>query len=148
MTKNYGMPITVIAGMMIVGVSCERAVLFLSRKTAPSLVSSSEMLATSNQEYGDFLKANKVVSAGDSRTAMVKRVGRNIQSSVEQYFRQNNLSLSGYSWEFNLVDDKEANAWCMPGGRVVVYTGMLPFTKNDGGLAVDGHDCPCSRRTW
>jgi len=93
------------------------------------------------QQYNEFLKSNKVVPAGDSRTAMVKNVGRNTQSAVEQYFRQNNLSLSGYSWEFNLVDDKEANAWCMPGGRVVVYTGMLPITKNEVGLAVVmGHE--------
>ena len=106
-----------------------------------SLVSSSEMLAMGSQQYSEFLKSNNVVPAGDSRTAMVKKVGRNIQSAVEQYFRQNNLSLSGYSWEFNLVDNKEANAWCMPGGKVVVYTGILPLTSNEVGLAVVlGHE--------
>jgi predicted Zn-dependent protease len=130
-------------GMVIIG-----CFLFSACSTVPvtgrqqlSLVSSADMLSASDQQYSDFLKANKVVPAGDSRTAMVKRVGKNIQSSVEQYFRQNNLSLSGYSWEFNLIDDKEANAWCMPGGRVVVYTGILPLTKNEGGLAVVmGHE--------
>lgn len=95
----------------------------------------------SGQQYDDFLKANKVVPAGDNRTVMVKTVGRRIQYAVEQYFRQNNLSLSGYSWEFNLVENKEKNAWCMPGGKVVVYTGILPLTENGLGLAVVlGHE--------
>ena len=136
MTKNRRMSVSMVIGMTIAG-----CFLFDACSTVPvtgrqqlSLVSSSDMLAASNQEYGDFLKANKVVSAGDSRTAMVKRVGRNIQSSVEQYFRQNSLSLSGYRWEFNLVDNKEANAWCMPGGKVVVYTGILPVTRTKPAL--------------
>jgi len=143
MKKNRRMSMSVVIGMTIAG-----CFLFAACSTVPvtgrqqlSLVSSADMLSASNQQYGDFLKANKVVPAGDSRTAMVKRVGRKIQSSVEQYFRQNSLSLTGYGWEFNLVDDKEANAWCMPGGRVVVYTGMLPITRNEGGLAVVmGHE--------
>ena len=74
---------------------------------------------------------------------MVKRVGTRIQKAVEQYFQQKGLSqqLDGYAWEFNLVEDKEANAWCMPGGKVVVYTGILPITKNEAGLAtVMGHE--------
>ena len=143
MIKNRRMSMSVAIGMTIAG-----CCLFNACSTVPvtgrqqlSLVSSADMLSASNKEYGDFLKANKVVPAGDSRTAMVKRVGRKIQSSVEQYFRQNSLSLSGYAWEFNLIDDKEANAWCMPGGRVVVYTGMLPITRNEVGLAVVmGHE--------
>jgi predicted Zn-dependent protease len=106
-----------------------------------SLVSGADMLAMSNQQYSDFLKSNNIVSAGDSRTALVKKVGRNIQSAVEQYFRQKNLSLSGYGWEFNLVEHKDANAWCMPGGKVMVYTGILPVTNNEIGLAVVmGHE--------
>ena len=135
--------VTLVTGMLIVG-----SFLFSACSTVPvtgrqqlSLVSSADMLSMSTQQYDEFLKTNKVVPAGDSRTAMVKHVGRNIKSSVEQYFRQNNLSLSGYSWEFNLVDNKEANAWCMPGGKVVVYTGILPLTANEIGLAVVmGHE--------
>lgn len=134
----------VIRGIGILVVS----MLFVACSTVPvtgrrqlSLVSTSEMLTMSNQQYNDFLKSHKVVSAGDSRTAMVKNVGRNIQSAVEQYFRQNNLSLGGYSWEFNLIENAEANAWCMPGGKVVVYTGILPLTNNEIGLAVVmGHE--------
>ena len=101
-----------------------------------SLVSNSEMLSMGDQQYSEFLQSNKVVPTNDRRTVMVKTVGRNIQSAVEIYFRQNNLSLSGYKWEFNLVDSKDVNAWCMPGGKVVVYTGILPVTINDVGLAV------------
>lgn len=133
---------------ILIGMVAVSTFLFSACSTVPvtgrqqlSLVSSSEMLSMSTQQYDDFLKSNKVVPAGDSRTAMVQHVGRNIQAAVEQYFRQNNLSLNGYSWEFNLVDNKEANAWCMPGGKVVVYTGILPLTNNEIGLAVVmGHE--------
>jgi predicted Zn-dependent protease len=100
------------------------------------------MLSMSTQQYGDFLKGNKV-SADAAQIQLVKKVGQKIQSAVEQYFRQNNLSdqLAGYNWEFNLVESKEVNAWCMPGGKVVVYTGILPVTKNETGLAVVlGHE--------
>jgi predicted Zn-dependent protease len=143
MMKNCRTSITVVTGMVIVGcfLSGACSTVPVTGRQQLSLISSSEMLSISNREYDDFLKANKVVAAGDNRTVMMKHVGRKIQSAVEQYFRQNSLSLSGYSWEFNLVDDKEANAWCMPGGRVVVYTGMLPLTRNEVGLAVVmGHE--------
>jgi predicted Zn-dependent protease len=143
MTKNRWTCAPLVTGMVIV-----HCFLFAACSTVPvtgrqqlSLVSSAEMLSMSNQQYDDFLKSNKVVSAGDGRTALVKHVGKNIQSAVEQYFRQNNLLLSGYSWEFNLIESKEANAWCMPGGKVVVYTGILPLTSNEIGLGVVlGHE--------
>ena len=100
------------------------------------------MLATSFQEYDKFLKEHKL-STNQEETQMVKRVGTRIEKAVEQYFQEKGLSnqLDGYAWEFNLVEDKEANAWCMPGGKVVVYTGILPITKNEAGLAtVMGHE--------
>jgi len=115
-----------------------------------SLVSSGEMLAMSQQQYTTFLNSNKVIPSTDKRTVMVKTVGINIQNAVELYYRQKNLSLSGYSWEFNLVESKDVNAWCMPGGKVVVYTGILPVTINETGLAVvlAHRDWPCHCRTW
>ncbi len=88
------------------------------------------------------MKENKI-SADKKNTAMVKRVGKKIQRAVEIYFAQKNLSaeLKGYKWEFNLVESKEVNAWCMPGGKVVFYTGILPITKDETGLAVVmGHE--------
>jgi predicted Zn-dependent protease len=107
-----------------------------------NLISDSSMLSMSFQEYDKFLKDHKL-SNDHEKTAMVKRVGVRIQRAVELYFRQNNMQseLSSYAWEFNLVDSKEVNAWCMPGGKVVVYTGILPITQDDAGLAVVmGHE--------
>jgi predicted Zn-dependent protease len=107
-----------------------------------NLISSSEMNAMSFQQYDDFLKQNKL-STNQEQTAMIKRVGVKIQKAVEQYFAKKNLSkeLDGYKWEFNLVESPEINAWCMPGGKVVVYTGILPVTKDETGLAVVmGHE--------
>lgn len=107
-----------------------------------SLIPASEINALSFQQYGEFLKQNKLSQDKDA-VAMVKRVGMNIQKAVETYFAQNNLmnQLQGYQWEFNLVESNEVNAWCMPGGKVVVYTGILPLTKDETGLAVVmGHE--------
>ncbi|MCK5033223.1 MAG: M48 family metallopeptidase [Calditrichia bacterium] len=107
-----------------------------------SLIPGSTMMSMSYQQYDDFLKQNKV-SADKKNTEMVKRVGKKIQGAVESYFAQKNLSaeLRGYQWEFNLVESKDVNAWCMPGGKVVFYTGILPITKDETGLAVVmGHE--------
>jgi predicted Zn-dependent protease len=107
-----------------------------------NLIPASEMNSMSFQQYSDFLKTNKL-SANKKDDEMIKRVGQKIQKAVETYFAQNNLSkeLEGYNWEFNLVESPEVNAWCMPGGKVVVYTGILPITKDETGLAVVmGHE--------
>ncbi len=107
-----------------------------------NLIPASEMNSMSFQQYSDFLKTNKL-STNKKDDEMVKRVGQRIQKAVETYFAQNNLSkeLEGYNWEFNLVESPEVNAWCMPGGKVVVYTGILPITKDETGLAVVmGHE--------
>jgi len=123
--------------------------LFLSCSNVPltgrsqlNMIPSSEMLTMSFQQYDEFLKENKV-STNKANTDMVKRIGGNIQNAVERYMKQNNLSdrLNGYKWEFNLVEDDQVNAWCMPGGKVVVYTGILPVTQDETGLAVVmGHE--------
>ncbi len=107
-----------------------------------NLIPASTMLSMSAQEYGTFLKENPP-SADKKNTELVKRVGQRIQNAVEQYFAEKNMSgqLEGYKWEFNLVESKEVNAWCMPGGKVVVYSGILPVTKDENGLAVVlGHE--------
>jgi len=93
-------------------------------------------------QYDDFLKEHKL-STNTETAAMVKRVGQRIQEAVEQYFAQQNMSdrLEGYKWDFNLVESDEMNAWCMPGGKVVFYTGLLPVTQNEAGMAVVmGHE--------
>lgn len=95
-------------------------------------------------EYQTFLSQNKVVSSGSNRDAeMVKRVGNRISKAITDYYTQKGLAaeLNGYKWEFNLVDSKEVNAWCMPGGKVVVYTGLLAISQNEAALAVVmGHE--------
>jgi predicted Zn-dependent protease len=107
-----------------------------------SLIPNSQMLSMSYQQYGDFLKSN-TLSTNQDQTQMVKRIGGRVQNAVERYFAQKNMSeqLADYRWEFNLVESKEVNAWCMPGGKVVVYTGILPVTQTEAGLAVVmGHE--------
>ncbi|MHB8155642.1 MAG: M48 family metallopeptidase [Candidatus Omnitrophota bacterium] len=95
------------------------------------------MLSLSYQQYNDFLKSNKL-SDNQTQIQMVQRVGQKIQKAVEKYMEDNNLSsrLKNYKWEFNLVESKEINAWCMPGGKVAIYTGILSITQDDNGLAV------------
>jgi predicted Zn-dependent protease len=125
------------------------SVLFIQCSTVPitgrkqlNLIPASQMQSLSYQQYGDFLKSNKI-STNQSATLLVRTVGVKIQHAVEQYMAQNNMSssLAGYNWEFNLVEDPQVNAWCMPGGKVVVYTGILPITQDETGLAVVlGHE--------
>ena len=106
------------------------------------LVPPSTMHSMSFQSYGEFLSTHKL-STNAGQTNMVKRVGGRIQNAVEQYCKENGVQdqLEGYKWEFNLVEDPNVNAWCMPGGKVVVYTGILPIAQGETGLAVVmGHE--------
>ncbi|MBP6286846.1 MAG: M48 family metallopeptidase [Ferruginibacter sp.] len=95
-------------------------------------------------EYRSFLSQNKVLSGTVNKDAeMVSRVGMRISKAITDYYTQKGLAseLNGYKWEFNLVESKEVNAWCMPGGKVVVYTGLLNITQNEAALAVVmGHE--------
>ena len=106
------------------------------------LVPDGQMVSLGQSSYRQFLSENKL-STDAEKTAMVKRVSQKIASAVEQYLTQENRlkNIEGFNWEFNLVESKEVNAWCMPGGKVVVYTGILPFTQDETGLAVVlGHE--------
>jgi len=107
-----------------------------------SLVSNQEVLTLSLQQYGEFMKeAHK--STNTNNEALVQRVGRNIANAVETFLKNNGYSdlIADYSWEFNLVKSTEVNAFCMPGGKIVVYEGILPYTQNETGLAVVlGHE--------
>lgn len=109
-----------------------------------SLVSDEQVTQLAQTEYRQFLSQNKVVSTVQSKDAeMVKRVGSRIASAITQYYTDKGLGseLQGFQWEYNLVDSKEVNAWCMPGGKIVVYTGLLPITQNEAALAVVvGHE--------
>jgi len=107
-----------------------------------SFVPASQILPMSFDQYSEFLSKHTVVEQGE-QAEMVKRVGTRIEHAVERYFSDHGLSsrLSGYKWEYHLVEDKQVNAWCMPGGKVVVYSGILPLTKDENGLGVVlGHE--------
>jgi len=107
-----------------------------------SLVSDNEILSLSLNEYNEYIKTAKK-STDKTATAMVTNVGRKIADAVEAYFTYMGMEaqLSAYSWEFNLIDDPQVNAFCMPGGKIVIYSGILPMTKDETGLAVVvGHE--------
>jgi len=107
-----------------------------------NLIPGSQLNAMSFSQYDEFIKSHKL-SDNAPQTAMVKGIGKRVQGAVERYFADQGQSgrLGDYRWEFNLVDDSAVNAWCMPGGKVVVYTGILPVTQNETGLAVVmGHE--------
>src|SRR4051812_4313211 len=108
------------------------------------LVSEQELQSMATTQYQQFLSENRAISPSADRDAeMVRRVGQRIANAVTSYYNQKGYgnTLEGYKWEFNLVNNKEANAWCMPGGKVVVYSGLLPITQNEAALAiVMGHE--------
>lgn len=103
-----------------------------------SLVSDQEINSLAAQQYREVI-AKGPLSSNSQQVALVRTVGQRVQNAVESYFRQQNAAdqLAGYRWEFNVIqDDKQQNAWCMPGGKVAVYTGILPITQDETGLAV------------
>ena len=107
-----------------------------------NLVSDAEVLSLSLKEYEDYIKTAKK-STDKTATALVEKVGRKIADAVEVYYKHAGMEtlLADYSWTFNLIDDPQVNAFCMPGGKIVVYTGILPVTKDETGLAVVlGHE--------
>ena len=108
------------------------------------LIPESQLQQMALTEYQTFLSQNKVVATNGSKdAAMVTRVGGRIAKAITDYYTQQGKGaiLDGYKWEFNLVDNKQVNAWCMPGGKVVVYTGLLPVTQNEAALAIVlGHE--------
>lgn len=116
----------------------------LTKKSQLTLLPESELQAMGTQQYQQFLSTSRVVNASGNRDAeMVRRVGQRITKAVGEYYAQNGMTdkLNGFNWEYNLVDDKAVNAWCMPGGKIVVYTGLLPISQNEAALAVViGHE--------
>lgn len=106
------------------------------------LVTDQQVLSLSNQEYQKFMQSAKL-STDATNTAMVKRVGQRLAAAVESYLASHGAAneVKNFSWSFNLVQSKEANAFCMPGGKIVVYEGLLPYTQNEPSLAIVlGHE--------
>jgi predicted Zn-dependent protease len=106
------------------------------------LVSDTEVLSSSLTQYSEFMKDAKL-STNAKGTAMVVRVGKNIAAATEAYLKSVGLEseIKNFSWEFHLVQSADVNAFCMPGGKIVVYDGILPYTSSDEELAaVLGHE--------
>ena len=114
----------------------------LTGKSTLALVDNSSIFPSAFQQYDAFLKENKVIS-GTSDAKLVETVGLKIKLAAEKWLNAIGKPeyLKDYQWEYKLVDDPSVNAWCMPGGKIVVYSGILPVTKDEAGLAtVMGHE--------
>jgi len=129
---------------LLVGIlwACQQ-VPMTGRKQFVGLVSQDQIMALSFAEYKGFLDTSRVLPLTNPNAQMIARVGSKLKTAAETYLIQNNYSeaINGYQWEFRLVEDKTINAWCMPGGKVVFYTGILPICLNETGVAVVmGHE--------
>lgn len=126
--------------LAFIGVQCSSVP--VSGRSQLSLIGNDKIFPMSFEQY-DKVKAEGKLVTGTDEARMVKRVGTRIQRAVEQYFvelGQPNY-LNSYKWEFNLIDDEVVNAWCMPGGKVAFYTGIMPICKTEEGVAVVmGHE--------
>lgn len=131
----------VLAAAIVMSCGTTRTVPITGRKQN-ILVSDEQVLSLSNKEYTDYMKSAKL-STNSANTAMVKRVGQRLATAVEKYLSEHGMQAETkeYSWEFNLVQDQSVNAFCMPGGKIVVYEGLLPVTKDEASLAIVlGHE--------
>jgi predicted Zn-dependent protease len=127
----------VLAGLIL---SCSKNP--FTGKSTFNMVSNDQLFPSAFQQYGQFLQENKVIK-GTVDAKRVETVGTKIKVAAEKWLAANGQSayLNGYAWEYKLVESKDINAWCMPGGKIVVYSGILPVCKDDAGLAtVMGHE--------
>ncbi len=130
-----------LVAVVLVGCGTTKTVPITGRKQN-LVVSDGEMLSLSSQQYSDYMKTAKP-STNAANTAMVKRVGQRLATAVETYLRSNGMAedVQYYKWQFNLVQDQNVNAWCMPGGLICVFEGLLPVTKDEPSLAIVlGHE--------
>ena len=131
-----------IVGIFVTGLIFSCATNPMTGKKNFNIVPNASLFPTSFQQYGTFLTENKVIT-GTADARKVEAVGLRIKAAAEKYFKYLGHAeyLNDYRWEYKLIDSKEINAWCMPGGKIVVYSGILPVTLNDSGLAtVMGHE--------
>jgi predicted Zn-dependent protease len=129
-----------ISAALLISFSCSKNPFTGSNSLA--LVSNNQILPSAFQQYNQFLSENKVIT-GTVDAKRVELVGIKIKKAAEKWLNANGYMgyLDDYKWEYKLVESKEVNAWCMPGGKIVVYTGILPITKDESGLAtVLGHE--------
>jgi metalloendopeptidase OMA1, mitochondrial len=133
--------LTAISVVLLLTYSCSTVP--LSGRNRLSFVNESEMQTAAAQSYTALLKEPSTKVLNNADAARVKRIGQKIATAVTRYMNANGYAaqIQGFKWEFNLIESKEVNAWCMPGGKVAVYSGILPVAKDDAGLAtVMGHE--------
>ena len=130
-----------IAAALLVSCGTTKTVPITGRQQS-LMVSDGDVLSLSTQQYNEFMKTAKL-STNAANTAMVKRVGQNLATAVTNYLNANGMGsdVQNFKWTFNLIQNKEANAWCMPGGLICVYEGILPLTQDEPSLAIVlGHE--------
>ncbi|WP_306350360.1 M48 family metallopeptidase [Flavobacterium sp. '19STA2R22 D10 B1'] len=130
----------VLSALLVLAFSCSKNP--FTGKSNLNFVSNSELFPMAFQQYDQFITENKVVT-NTTDAKRVETVGIKIKSAAEKYLNAHGYSgyLNDYKWEYKLVDDKAVNAWCMPGGKIVFFTGILPICKDDAGMAtVMGHE--------
>lgn len=138
--KNFKHYFTVFLFTLVL-VACNRVPITGRRQV--NLLPESTMVSMSLDAYSQFLQQNPPLPDSDPNAQLVNKVGNRIANAVNEFMKSNNQKdlVDGYKWEFHVVNDKTVNAWCMPGGKVVVYTGILPYTQDETGLAfVMGHE--------
>lgn len=139
--RNIRIFSALIAIILLVGCATTGTVPITGRKQK-LLVSDEQVLSLSNEQYTSYMQTARP-STDATNTAMVKRVGQRLASAVESYLRSNGLAAetNNLKWEFNLVQENQINAFCMPGGKIVVYEGLLPVTQDEASLAIVlGHE--------
>jgi predicted Zn-dependent protease len=134
------MKLVIIITLLFAAVGCSTVP--ITGRQQLNVVPNSEIIPLASQSYREVINESKL-STNSAQTAQVKRVGDRIKRAAEQYFIDNGQPnyLSDFQWEFNLIESDEVNAWCMPGGKVAFYTGILPICANEAGIAaVMGHE--------
>ncbi len=129
----------ILAGLFLL-LSCKTNV-FTGKKTL-NFMSNSQLFPMAFAQYDDFLNQNNVVT-GTSEAKMIEDVGNKIRIAAQRWLSAlgEEAYLKDYKWEYNLVKDETVNAWCMPGGKIVFYTGILPICQGESGVAVVmGHE--------
>lgn len=117
------------------------SVMFTGRKQM-KMIPASEMASMAVSSYRSFIDSSQL-SANEEYNAMVQAAGANIKAAVETYMTQNGYDkqLALFEWEFNVIENDEINAWAMPGGKIVFYTGIMPICQDENGVAVVmGHE--------
>lgn len=139
--RNFKVILLSLVAVLMVSCGTTKTVPITGRQQS-LMVSDGDVLSLSTQQYQEFMKTAKL-STNAANTAMVKRVGQNLATAVTNYLNANGMSadVQNFKWTFNLVQNKEANAWCMPGGLICVYEGILPLTQDEASLAIVlGHE--------